>query len=206
METHEVVIWILVWIAIYVVGCAIIRPSLLQMLMVDPVRIYPTQPNDDDVALKNIIDLLEEAKEEIEIYDDGNQIEGSPYDDGALIEAVENKLGDNKNFKIVCFFNSSDRLTFKERFQNNKQVDIHIRENESPPRYDTHYKIIDCGRKACLSEHDPDDSAKRSYRIFDCTKVREKDVEKAGKLLFGAYRQKLGKEWQPLKPSMGQGL
>ncbi len=51
--------------------------------------------NDNDKAVQHFIDLLNEAKKKMTIYDDGNDMDGSAYKDTRVIDAVRRKLDQN---------------------------------------------------------------------------------------------------------------
>ena len=177
-------------LCLYAIGHAIAWLWTLQS-----VKILPREGNDDEIAIGSVLILLSRAKEQIELYDDGNKIDSSLYDDDDFIKKIKSKLEENKNFSVQCMFNYDEDLRFKEAFKNDPRVSIFVRRSQERPQ-DTHYKIIDGGRMAYLSEHVAG-SDKRAYRVVDCSKVGKARLEKIDRLLFHDYRQDLSdfKRW-----------
>lgn len=111
--------------------------------------------NDDDKAVHNTLDLINKSQKDIRIYDDGEV--DSIYDNSEIINALKEKLSD-KNYQIIAFFNFKDikKTSFYKTFEAEdytKQVHINIRpEGEDRPN-DIHYKIVDDGKRALLSNH-----------------------------------------------------
>ena len=135
------------------------------------------RPNDDDATVKTFLDLLEKAKRSMVIYDDGDKVAGSIYDNDDVLAKVAAKLKKSPAFKIQCCFDCDDAtLGFRERFEGNSQVSIETLGYAKEDRPDdVHYKIIDDGQKACLSRHDLG-SEERRFKVIDCTRVRPKFV------------------------------
>lgn len=110
------------------------------------VRVTPVQVNDDSVV-RNFIELLDEARTTMVVYDDGNDMDGSLYNDRRVIEAVRSKLRANPDFQLQCLFNCDHDVKFRKELANEQRVDIRT-------RYDwdnagkIHYKMIDGGVKA----------------------------------------------------------
>ncbi len=149
--------------------------------------------NDDPAATEYFIDLLDEAQKKMTIYDDGNDMEESIYNNPKVIAAVQRKLGQNADFKIQCFFNFDHDLLFKQTFGNHPQVDIRTGDNVAPK--DVHYKIIDDGRKAYLSRHKLG-ANERSIRWIDCTRV-QRDLEHVTDEVLGEYKKDIERKFGP---------
>lgn len=141
------------------------------------------QENDDDVAIDEALNILGDAEESIEIYDNGNQIKNSLYNDPGFIKSVREKLESKRTFRVRCFFNFDEGLDFTKAFVGNPQVQIFVRK-EGIERDEVHYKIIDGGKKAYLSMHEGDDH-RRIYKEYDCSRLGRLGREKACDLLFG---------------------
>ena len=71
------------------------------------VRVTPGQVNDDDSVVSNFIELLDEARISMVVYDDGNDMAGSLYNDRPVIDAVRRKLRANPDFQLRSLFPSS---------------------------------------------------------------------------------------------------
>lgn len=154
--------------------------TIAVLLFVDAGR---EQENDDDVAIDEASNILEDAEESIEIYDNGNQIENSLYNDPGFINSVREKLESRGTFRVRCFFNFDEGLDFTKAFATNPQVQIFVRKEGSQPD-EVHYKIIDGGKKAYLSVHKGSDD-RRIYKEYDCSRLGRLGREKAYDLLFG---------------------
>ena len=151
--------------------------------------------SDDPVATEYFIDLLDEAQEKMTIYDDGNDMAGSIYNDPKVIATVQRKLKQNKDFKIQCFFNFDHDLLFRQAFGNHSRVDIRIRTGDNVAEDDVHYKIIDDGRKAYLSRHKLG-ASERSIRWIDCTRV-QRHLEHVTDEVLGEYKKDIERKFGP---------
>ena len=131
--------------------------------------------------------MLNEARESLIIYDDGDNSEGSLYNDRRVIEAVLEKLKDNPLFEVRCLFNCNDELLFRKELKGERQVDVRIRSN-SAPEDGIHYKIIDGGSKAYLSRHALGSKQGR-YKIVDCARVPPRYRSFVADSLSGMYKE-----------------
>lgn len=122
--------------------------------------------NDDDVARSTFLALLEEAKEEMWICDDGNNFPESIYNKSAVVDRIERRLDTNENLWLLCLFSSDDETLFSRTFADHPRVKI----RRMKPRRDVHFKIIDRGVKGYVSAHAPE-SLDRNYRSYDCSDV-----------------------------------
>ena len=148
--------------------------------------------NDNDKAVQHFIDLLNEAKKKMTIYDDGNDMDGSAYKDTEVIDAVRRKLDQNPGFEMQCFFNYDHDLPFRKAFDNHPRVDI--RTGGGLGDRDVHYKIIDDGKKAYLSRHDLGDS-NRSFKQIDCTEVPERHLKYVTDAILGEYKEDIERKF-----------
>ena len=122
--------------------------------------------NDNEEAIGWIREVVSQAEEKVEIFDDGDDFEESVYNDSGFIDMIHNKVNENKNLTVLCLFNEdSPRLKFRQEFKGNTRVDIRVLSEGSPPGH-CHYKIIDDGKMAYLSEHEAG-SRDRQYRVID---------------------------------------
>ena len=143
--------------------------------------------NDDASAVRSFIGMLNQARESLIIYDDGDDSDGSLYNDRRVIEAVQDKLGDNPGFEVRCLFNCDDNLLFQREFKGERRVHVRIRSN-GPSDDGIHYKIIDGGAKAYLSRHALG-AKQRRYTIIDCTRVPPRHRGHVADSLLGMYKE-----------------
>lgn len=143
------------------------------ILPVDPEEIiHAIDENSDDETIENSTSLVTQAKNRVEMFDDGDNKEKSVYNDRGFVNAVKKKVRGG-NFRVKCFFNESEvsGLLFVQemgKLQENltKNVEIWTRREADRPS-DTHYKIIDNGRRGRLASHDLG-SVDRDYQDIDC--------------------------------------
>ena len=141
------------------------------------VRNSGLQRNDNRVVSDEFLKLLQAAKQEMVIYDDGDSIPDSIYDNEEIIEAIREKLSIRPDFRIRCLFNCDNaNLKFRQAFASGVTgVEIKIRKDPGVRGTSAgdvpHYKMIDGGSQAHLSWHEAG-SADRIYQIVDCSNVR----------------------------------
>lgn len=123
--------------------------------------------NDDGLARRIFIELLNEAENAMWICDDGNDFPESIYNATEIIQAIRARLVSNEGLHLYCLFSSNDKTSFTEAFANHPRVHM---QRGIQPRRDVHFKIIDGGRKGYVSAH-PLGSSERRYRSYDCSKV-----------------------------------
>lgn len=88
-----------------------------------------TDINTDAAAIKHFQNLLDDAEEKMAVYDDGNDMEGSLYQDEGVIEAVRRKLDEKEEsgFRMQCFFNFDDpELPFRKAFEGDDRVALWV--------------------------------------------------------------------------------
>jgi len=147
--------------------------------------------NDDNRAVESFIDLLAQAHSEMTIYDDGNRMPGSIYMNGKVIEAIKNKLDAEPGFIMRCYFNYDIADTLFRQTFDHDEPRIEIRSGGYTPETrppNTHYKIIDGGRMAYLSQHGHD-SSERKFQLVDCTKVNRLALRHVTDELLGEYKE-----------------
>lgn len=137
--------------------------------------------NDDNTAVEQFITLVNKAEHLIIVYDDGNLMHGSLYDDKAVVEAVKKRLSENSDLEIKCFFNRREQTHFFTSLQSSNRVDIRFRNNSEGRPDDVHYKIIDNGVIGYLSRHALGQT-ERNFTIVDCSKSKP-----ARRLMLGKY-------------------
>ena len=144
--------------------------------------------HDKAEAIPRFIELLNEARESMIIYDDGRDVDEPIYGSKAVIDAVEEKLKD-PSFKFKCFFSHDRRSRFVQHFEAPPRGGT-----EAPPRVEietvqplrhpgeTCWKIIDGGKKIYLSRNSP--GGIHRYRLIDCTQVPEQALGRAMDAVF----------------------
>ena len=148
----------------------------------------PVAVNDGQVTENNFLKLLEEARDSMIIYDDGDFVNGSIYMDQGITEAVKQKLESHPTFHLHCLFNFDEpELVFRKALEGTSpRVEIRTYDPREP-RLATHYKIIDKGAKAYLSRHLPGETT-RHFRIVDCTKVPKAHSNRVSNVVLGEYK------------------
>ena len=151
--------------------------------------------NTDQKPIEAVIDLVNEATSQIEIYDDGNDMEDSLYNNKEFFKAIDSKLKESKgNFRVICLFNEDSDMEFKRHFAGNPKVEIYKRK-PSKPLSPIHYKIIDGWKKAYLSRHGYGQH-EREYRLIDCTGVKGRRSDDLKSVVFDQYRQDIGSDFE----------
>ena len=188
------------WVALAwcVVGTGIILWMLHRAFQFDYVQSTSTAINDDASALTSFLGMLNEARESLIIYDDGDDSDGSLYNDRRVIEAVQHKLGDNPAFEMRCLFNCDDHLLFRRELEGERQVDVRVR-SDSTSDDGIHYKIIDGGAKAYLSRHALG-SKQRRFKIVDCTRVPPRYRSYVADSLLGTYKEDFERAFKASAP------
>ena len=129
-------------------------------------QVTEMDPNDDVEAVQVVLDLLDEAKTEIVIYDDGDTAKGSLYQSEEVVQAIKNKIKEFPAFKVRCVLNSRNGDTLFEGELISMVPNVSIDQRTSNPER-VHYKIID-ERKAYVTRHRRG-GTERSRRMIDCT-------------------------------------
>ena len=184
------------------VGCAVsvIRQALFVFQMLKATRHAPST-NDDHLAVDSFTTLLGQADANMTVYDDGNQMDGSLYMDEEVVEAVKKKLHNVPAFRMFCYFNYNEPDTlFRQAFDNHDQVEIRTRPDGHDRPDDTHYKIIDDGRMAYLSQHSHG-ATDRKFQMVDCTGVKESMFEDVTDSLLGAYKRDIAQKFPSAPPA-----
>ncbi|MDE0125774.1 MAG: hypothetical protein OXN97_14465 [Bryobacterales bacterium] len=184
MET--VVAWALM--AGFVVSLIVAGVLLNRAMQFRHVTSTPVAVNDGHVTKDKFLELLEEARDSMIIYDDGDKVDGSIYMNQEVAESVQKKLDSDPSFHMQCLFNFDEPdLVFRKALQGSS-TRVQIRTHDPrQPRLAIHYKIIDDGAKAYLSRHRPGET-KRLYRIVDCTNVPKSHFKHVSDRVLRTYR------------------
>lgn len=190
-SAHNTVIVIVVGVTATLFIYIYLGKQMNKIKVIRSVRMMPEENNSDEDNLKNMIQLIEEAEEILEIYDDGDAFEASIYNNKRFLDSVHTKLNRNKEFVVQCLFNFDEGLKFSQEFAEENRVQIYVRKGKRP-RDDIHYKIIDKGKKAYLSSH-PKGDRERRFKIVDSTHLDSEAFEKVYPVVFRNITQKLDK-------------
>ena len=109
--------------------------------------------NDNKSAIRHFLAVLSQAEHELLVHDDGDNTEGTLYDDDDTVQAVRDRLRTCPDLKIRCLLNFKDDVRmaglseeYGPRFQ--------VRYLHQRPAEDVHFKIADGGKMAYLSTHE----------------------------------------------------
>ena len=148
--------------------------------------------NDDTGALNSVLWLIEEARDSLEIFDDGNRMTESIYEQQRLIDALREKLDTHPDFRVTCFFNDSARdLRFRRAFAGHPQVEVFagLDPERQSQKKEVHYKIVDGGRIGYVSQHGHSES-ERLYQQWDCRHLPEKQMKAKAAFLYTKMRER----------------
>ena len=159
---------------------------LLRAFQFAYVRVTPVQVSDDDSVVTNFIELLSEARTSMVVYDDGNDVDGSLYNNQRVIDAVRSKLRTNPEFQLQCLFNCDHDVKFRKELTHEQRVDIRTRVASGSPS-EIQYKIIDGGVKAYLSLHELG-SRMQKCKLVDCTSVSKRHRSRVAERLLGKHK------------------
>ena len=122
--------------------------------------------NDSKDAIKHFLAVLGQAEHELLVHDDGDETEGTLYDDEDTVCAVRERLRTCPDLVIRCLLNfkADVRMTslseeYGDRFQ--------VRYLHQRPADDVHFKIADGGKMAYLSIHEKGDTEREGQIIED---------------------------------------
>ena len=148
--------------------------------------------NDDTGALDSVLWLIEEARDSLEIFNDGNRMTESIYVQQRLVDALSEKLDTHPDFRVTCFFNDRARdLPFRRAFADHPQVEIFAGldpERQSREK-EVHYKIVDGGRIGYVTQHGYSES-ERKYQQWDCRHLPEKQMKAKAAFLYKKMRER----------------
>lgn len=184
---NDIIWWAVnVVVGVSVVVCLIVAVTILYRGLAFLRVSTEVAWNSDETAASNFLALLQVATESMVVYDDGNKMEGSIYQNQGVIDAVRKKLSENPGFRLSCYFNFDDNMPFTEALKEHPHVRI-VTGHGDRPSDDVHYKIIDRGLKAHVSRHELA-SQERRYRVIDCTGVPKRRRAHVADELLEPYR------------------
>ena len=139
--------------------------------------------NDDDAAAEMFIRVLSAAKESLVIHDDGDNIDGTVYEDEHVIDAVRQQLARYDELEIQCLFNDREDLALVKSIGAEYPKRFQARYCSGPrPVGDVHYKIADGGVLGHFSVHGHR-HPERSFKLLDCSEAKPR----TRRSLFGKY-------------------
>lgn len=142
--------------------------------------------NNEETPKAYLLHMLAAAERSITIFDDGDKVNDSLYDDSTIVAAFGEKLRENPGFKVECYFNNPRRTMFRDNLERCKGVAIQTGEGANREGYEVHYKIIDGGKMGYLSRHE-EQSLARSYQYIDCSNVLRWGFPAVSKRHFGPH-------------------
>ena len=155
------------WLVIAILGVGILISAYLILSVQGDLYVREESGiNTDDEASKIFIDLLSQTSRQIDIHDDGNDFEGSIYNDHDVIDKLRERIGKH-NIKVRCLFNDADlrlellKLARSEECRHAIEI-WHLKSVR--PEQDIHYKIVDGGRLVHLSIH-AHGASERGYKL-----------------------------------------
>ena len=165
------------------------------------------QNNNSEVTQNEFIRLLGRASKEMIIYDDGDSVADSIYDNDTVIRAVHEKLERCPNLEIRCLFNcDSENLRFRREFAGPECPEVKIRTRAQPGgRYSgpdqvlPHFKMVDGGSCANLSWHDPGSEA-RVCQTIDLSGVSGFGKNRLVRGIVGKYLDRFDREFEAARP------
>ena len=157
--------------------------------------------NDDVGALNSVLWLIDEANDSLEIFDDGNKMTDSIYEQQGLVDTLREKFDTHPDFRVTCLFNDPARdLLFRQAFADHPQVEIFAGlDPDRGPQKEVHYKIVDGGRIGYVSQHGYLESERR-YQQWDCRHLPEKQMKAKAAFLYKKMRDRAHTKRERLNP------
>lgn len=139
--------------------------------------------NDDQAAAQMFIHVLTKARETLVIHDDGDEREGSIYENDEVVQAVRHRLENCEELEIRCLFNDKAdlRLVREIGAKHPDRFTVYYLRGARPVG-DVHYKIADGGVIGHLSLHGHR-QPERNFKLLDCSVARPS----TRKRVFGKY-------------------
>ena len=153
------------------------------------VLVSPSVKNTDDDAVRNTLEIVNEAKHRIEMFDDGNPDNESVYNNPQFVAKVKEKLAIS-GFRMECLFNEHDvsGLKLVETLGHKPNLEIWVRPAGAERPSAAHYKIIDDGELAHLSCHEYG-AADREFQVIDFRAENRFRKFYHNRMRLGKYRQ-----------------
>lgn len=154
------------WILIGILGVGCCISMFLVFYVKGDLRLNEeSDMNTDEQATKMFINLINQTRRKIDIHDDGNDFEGSVYNNQEVMNVLRERISKD-NIKVRCLFNDSDQhlklLELAQSPDSRNCVRIWYLNDVSRDR-DIHYKIVDGGWLVHLSSHAHGASARKYW-------------------------------------------
>ena len=184
----------MVWVAAIATAVVVLVTAgcLIALARVqEHVRVYVREgTNADDSAKETFLSLVCSARGDVVVHDDGDGSRGSMYKDREVLARLEACLTAQPELRMRFLFNENAELPLAV-LAKAYPGRVLIRYTHVRPEHDVHYKIVDGGRRACLSVHRRGDRARR-WKSYDCTEAGEKTRNR----LFGDIYAAFEREFQ----------
>ncbi len=123
--------------------------------------------NDNTAAVGNFLEQIKNTKKNLQIFDDGNSMGESIYNNQKVIDALQDKIR-NKNISISIHFNCKDELLINKLAK--KYENVEIKYNPKERKKEDHFRISDGGKYCYISSHGYDEE-KRNYNIYQKSSI-----------------------------------
>ncbi len=191
-------------IAVYVgvIAGVLIAVCLIVRMVLQMDVLVTIGKNDNQTPKLYLTRILSAARDKIIIFDDGNDMADSIYNDADVVDAFVKKLEQSPDFTVKCYFNCSDRTLFRESLEERPGVEIQSGNSLNRSGSEVHYKISDDGKMGYLSMHEAESSS-RSYKFVDCSTIKRSRLgfALASKDHFGPYLKDFGRRFKRLPTS-----
>ena len=172
----------------------VVPAIVLWLRMADSLRMgVQTGLNDDDAAVHTFISVVNAAKDTLIVHDDGNEMEGTVYNDEHAISAVRRQLEKQKNLKVRFLFNEQAKLKMVDELRSKfpARVEVRYMRDGRPQEDDIHYKIADAGIVGHLSDHEHG-HPERHFKLFDCSATSPRSRIR----VFGEYIDRFERDFE----------
>ena len=122
--------------------------------------------NSDAKAKTVMLSLVRRANNIILIHDNGDDDDGSIYQDEEVVDAFMARLEEVPILQVKCLFNENNDTLFRRRLGAHSRVTIRITLRHTV----IHFKIIDGGIYGYISRHEKGETH-RPYQSFDFSRV-----------------------------------
>ena len=134
--------------------------------------------NDGQTAADNFLSLLNYAERRLVIYDDGNKMQDSIYDNETVLAQTEMRMNAYSDLQIFVLFNVEEDIAFPKRMSKfGERFKIRYRQGPRPDE-DVHFKIAD-DVLGYFSTHSFND-INREFSLYDASCA----AKGAGRLAF----------------------
>lgn len=188
-----------IWVVVFCVRATLRAEHLRGVLSLQGM-------NESDVATANFIETVRRAETSLAIHDDGNNMEGSVYNDQKAIDAVVTQMNKHESLSVKCWFNveSVPELGLVAAMRNDDRLATRfaVRYRKPSPLklwrfswFDPHYKIADGGEYGTVSRH-AFGAMQRRFWIEDCAQASQKGKD----ITLGPYMRRFAKGFQNGNP------